>query len=281
MNHYSILDQGSSAAAAKTAPSKEETIAPTPAPVAIPASAPAALPKTLQFPGEDGGRSLAEMAERDLEMTLQLLAERAHYITGATGAAIALRHGEEMICRASAGPAAPEVGAQLQVNSGLTGESVRTRQLLRCDDSGADTRVNRESCQALGIASVVVMPLVREDVVNGVFELLSGRPYAFEERDIVALQRLGEMVQTAVEHAEATAPVEEPKAAEAVAGPIEVVSAEVAPDPGPEEPEESPVAIEEVAKVAALPVASPVPPPVPIAVAASVPRTSSRARARA
>ena len=63
----------------------------------------ASAPAKVQFPGEDGGRSLAKMAQSDLDAALQLLAERAHYITGATGAAIALRDGEEVVCRASAG----------------------------------------------------------------------------------------------------------------------------------------------------------------------------------
>jgi putative methionine-R-sulfoxide reductase with GAF domain len=146
---------------------------------------------------------LAEMAQRDLNVALQLLAERAQYITGASGAAIALREGEELICRARAGPSAPEVGAQLQVSSGLTGESVRTREILRCNDAATDSRVNRESCRSLGIASVMVMPLLREQEVTGVFELLSDRTHAFEERDIVALQRLGEMIGTAIDHADA------------------------------------------------------------------------------
>src|ERR1039458_35747 len=44
-----------------------------------------------RFPGEDGGRSLAEMAHSDLDAALQLLAERAQYIPGSSGAAIALR----------------------------------------------------------------------------------------------------------------------------------------------------------------------------------------------
>ena len=116
----------------------------------------------VRFPGEDGGKSLAEMAERDLGATLQLLAERAQYITGATGAAIALLDGEAMVCKATAGSSAPSVGTQLQVNSGLSGESVRTQQTLICEDASTDPRVNRESCEALGIASVVVMPLLRE-----------------------------------------------------------------------------------------------------------------------
>jgi GAF domain-containing protein len=134
---------------------------------------------------------------------LQLLAERAQYITGASGAAIALWEGEKMVCRASAGPSAPALGTRLQIDSGLSGESVRTKQILRCDDAEHDARVNRESCSALGIASVMVMPLIREDEVNGVFELFSGRPYAFEERDVVALERMAGLIQTAVEHADA------------------------------------------------------------------------------
>src|SRR5215469_14845354 len=67
-----------------------------------PASA-ALTPTELSFPGEDGGKSLASMAQKDLTATLQLLAEQAQYITGATGAAIALRERGEMVCLASSG----------------------------------------------------------------------------------------------------------------------------------------------------------------------------------
>jgi len=162
-----------------------------------------AVSEILSFPGNDGGSSLISIARRDLHAALQLLAERAQYITGASGAAIALRERDGMICRASAGSSAPELGAHLQVDSGLSGESVRTKKTLRCDNAETDARVNRDSCRVLGIASVVVMPLQREGTVNGVFELLSERPYAFEERDLNALERLGQMIQTAVEHAEA------------------------------------------------------------------------------
>jgi putative methionine-R-sulfoxide reductase with GAF domain len=143
------------------------------------------------------------MAQRDLEAALQLLAERAQYITGASGAAIALLEDAAMICRASAGPSAPELGAEVQMKSGLTGESVRTRKVLRCDDAETDSRVNRESCRALGIKSVMVVPLIREQKVIGVFELLADRANAFEERDITALEHLAEMVQTGLEHADA------------------------------------------------------------------------------
>src|ERR1700681_1709525 len=69
----------------------------------------------------NGSRALGET---ELDSALQLLVERAQYITGATGTALALPQGEEMVCRASAGSSAPAVGARLQVRSGLTGESI-------------------------------------------------------------------------------------------------------------------------------------------------------------
>jgi hypothetical protein len=154
----------------------------------------------VRFPGEDGGQSLADMAQRDLDAALQLLTDRAQYITGSTGAAIALRRSgkNDMMCRATTGSNAPELGVLLSTEYGLSGESVRTRRALRCDDAERDARVNREVCRELGIASVVVMPVVHDDEVLGVFELFSGKPMAFGERDVSALARLSEMVETAV-----------------------------------------------------------------------------------
>jgi hypothetical protein len=146
------------------------------------------------------------MAQRDLDAALQLLADRAQFITGASGAAIALRREgmKDMLCRASTGSNAPELGARLSTEFGLSGESVRTKQLLRCDDAERDERVNRDVCRQLGIASVVVMPVVHDDQVLGVFELFSGKTNAFGERDLSAVQRLGSMVETAVRMAQVT-----------------------------------------------------------------------------
>src|SRR5271170_370071 len=148
----------------------------------------------------NGNRTLAET---ELDSALQLLMERTQYITGATGAALALPQGEEMVCRASAGASAPAVGARLQVRSGLTGESVSRRQLLRCDNAETDPRVNLETCRAVGIASIVVLPLLRRTgEVRGLFEMFSDHPYAFEERDLIALERMADLTLTALDLAE-------------------------------------------------------------------------------
>jgi len=193
----------------------------------------------------DQSNGSSGLAETELDSALQLLVERAQYITGATGTALALPDGEEMVCRASAGSSAPAVGARLQVRSGLTSESISRRQLLRCDNAEIDPRVNLEACRALGIASIVVLPLLRHNgEVCGLFELFSDHPYAFEERDLVALERMADLTLTALDLAEqrqksvpAPAPRREPE--QAVESPLasSVQSAPAIPDNIPPQPE--------------------------------------------
>ncbi|MFZ3342029.1 MAG: hypothetical protein WA213_14180, partial [Terriglobales bacterium] len=52
--------------------------------------------------------------ELDLEPGISIIAEKAQALTGATGAAIALRKGDEIICRARTGRTAPDLGVRLQ-----------------------------------------------------------------------------------------------------------------------------------------------------------------------
>jgi putative methionine-R-sulfoxide reductase with GAF domain len=174
------------------------------------------------------------LQETELDSALQLLVERAQYITGATGTALALPQGEEMVCRASAGSSAPAVGARLQVRSGLTGESISRRQLLRCDNAEADPRVNLESCRALGIASIVVLPLLRRNgEVRGLFELFSDHPYAFEERDLIALERMAALTLTALDLAEQRQASSSAPAPVATREPVRPVESAVASGPLP------------------------------------------------
>jgi putative methionine-R-sulfoxide reductase with GAF domain len=185
----------------------------------------AEIDPTLADPASANGDRI--FADHELDAALRLLVERAQYITGATGAALAIAQDEEMVCRASVGSPGPAVGARLQVRSGLSGESISRKQLLRCDNAETDPRVNLETCRNLGIASIVVLPLLtRSGEVRGLFELFSDHAYAFEERDLIALERMADLTMTALDLAErrphavpAPAPAAEP--APPVAAPAE------------------------------------------------------------
>jgi putative methionine-R-sulfoxide reductase with GAF domain len=134
----------------------------------------------------------------NLDAALQLIAERSLGFLRASGAAIALSRGAEMICLARAGDDAPPLGARLQVGSGFSGECVRAGRLLRCDDCESDPRVDQESCRALGIRSIIAIPIQVDDSIVGLLELFSAQPNAFSADDHVLLRHLAEAAVIAV-----------------------------------------------------------------------------------
>ena len=135
--------------------------------------------------------------EIDLEPGISIIAEKAQMLTGATGAAIALRRGNEIVCRARTGRTAPDIGVRLQTDSGLSAECVRTGEVLLCNDAESNPRVDWASCRRMGVRSILVAPLRHFRRTLGVFEVLSSTPHAFDNNDVATMQFLsGMMVAT-------------------------------------------------------------------------------------
>jgi putative methionine-R-sulfoxide reductase with GAF domain len=137
-------------------------------------------------------------AELDLEPAISAITERAQHLTGATGAAIALRAGDEIVCRARAGRTAPDLGVRLQTDAGISAEAVRTGEIMLCHDAERNPRVDLASCRRLGVRSILVSPLRYYRRTLGVFEVLSSSPSAFDERDVATMQLLSSMMVAAI-----------------------------------------------------------------------------------
>src|SRR3954470_9653639 len=129
-----------------------------------------------------------------LDEVLQLVAERAVAITGADGLAIALAETSEIVLRASAGTIRPDPGTRIERDSAFSGACFRTAQVIHCDDTETDTRVNVEACRKMGARSMVAVPLCGRRRVIGVLEAFSSWPFAFNEIDIRNLSLLAELV---------------------------------------------------------------------------------------
>ncbi len=141
--------------------------------------------------------TLINAGEIDLEPGISIIAEKAQALTGATGAAIALRRGSEIVCRARTGRTAPDIGVRLQTDSGLSAECVRTGEVLLCNDAESNPRVDWASCRRMGVRSILVAPLRHFRRTLGVFEVLSSTPHAFDNNDVATMQFLsGMMVAT-------------------------------------------------------------------------------------
>jgi TonB family protein len=96
-----------------------------------------------------------------LDLVLNELVVRAAEATRASGAALALTRGDQMVCRAATGELAPGLGVPLSTRDGLSGACLQTRQPQLSVDTEEDVRVDREASRLLGIRSILVVPVFR------------------------------------------------------------------------------------------------------------------------
>ncbi len=171
-----------------------------------------------------------------LDEVLQLVAERAIAITGADGLGIALAENNEIVLRASAGTIKPDVGQRIQRDSAFSGACFRTAQIIRCDDTETDDRVNLSACRQLGARSMVAVPLCGRRRVIGVLEAFSADPFGFNDSDVGSLELLAELILGALKpededrFAESAEVAEAELTAPAVSAPAFPLTEDVSPD---------------------------------------------------
>jgi GAF domain-containing protein len=154
----------------------------------------------VRHSGRTGVSAEIEMfsTQLELEPAIHVIAERAQALTRATGAAVALRSGSEIVCRARTGRTAPDIGVRLQTDSGISADCVRTGDVVLCQDAEANPMVDLVACRRLGVRSILAAPLRHIHRTFGVFEVLSASPYAFNDRDVATMQVLSNMVVAAM-----------------------------------------------------------------------------------
>ena len=133
----------------------------------------------------------------EIDAILQKISEAALKLTGATGAAIATWKDGAVVCRATCGVGAPPLGAQLSVESGISGHCLRSGLAQHCGETEADPRVDAELCRQLGLRSVAVLPIRGWRGVNGILEVFSTEPRAFREQHFEILENLAGLAERA------------------------------------------------------------------------------------
>jgi hypothetical protein len=166
---------------------------------------------TTVLAGVEAVQSELDAVGADRDLALHLIARRAQEFTHASGAALALAEGEDMVCRASIDDA-PTSGTHFKIGSGFSGECVRSGSLLRCDDSETDPRVDRESCRSIGLRSIIAVPIRSQSAILGLLEVFSRSAQAFGPDDEFILLRLAKMAAAAIARVESPArlPIQAP-----------------------------------------------------------------------
>ncbi|MFG1997444.1 PAS domain S-box protein [Actinoplanes sp. NPDC048988] len=141
-------------------------------------------------------------AASDLNEALRLIAERTLTAIPADGAAVGLIDGPVLRAAAKAGSLANREMFEVPTGGSMSGLAVRTRTTLRCDDTADDPRIEPTMCEALGIRSLIIAPLLVDGEPVGVLTVSSGRAGAFDEADEQQLTLLADALSGALRHAE-------------------------------------------------------------------------------
>jgi diguanylate cyclase (GGDEF)-like protein len=145
----------------------------------------------------------AEIACQGLDLggVMDLVCQRAETLCHADGAVVELAEGDVMVYRAVSGLAQAQLGLRLPRAGSLSGLCVDLGEILLCDDSETDPRVDREACRKVGLRSMLVVPLRHENHSVGVLKVMSPEVRAFDDRHAQVLGLLSTLIGAAIYHA--------------------------------------------------------------------------------
>jgi diguanylate cyclase (GGDEF)-like protein len=142
-----------------------------------------------------------EGAEFDVEGVVLDVLERARTLLGATAATAGVIEGDQIVYRYRTGPgrgAAPIVTPR---DGSLSGICAHTGEVVYCEDSERDSRVDKAACRKQGLRSMVIVPLRHRREVVGVLNVNAPEVRAFSRNDIRTVELIGGAISAAYGHA--------------------------------------------------------------------------------
>ncbi len=134
--------------------------------------------------------ALVQTATLEFISSMQLLAERARFLSDADGVSVALKQEGSFVYCVSAGSAA---------ESAITAD-VHKAPIANCLASAKPSVVSANTSRGQLVRAAV--PIMRQGEVAGFFELSAARS-SFSNEDLLAVSGLAEMVNTALDHKQA------------------------------------------------------------------------------
>ena len=122
--------------------------------------------------------------ELDVDRTMQQVADQAKHVANATGTAIALLKGDQLVYRAGSGCAATYVGRHMTAVLGVSARSQGSGEILRVENARTDARIEAAICREFGANSLLILPIYRGRAVAGVLEILFNEAHAFQDQEL-------------------------------------------------------------------------------------------------
>jgi hypothetical protein len=150
--------------------------------------------------------------EADVDRAMDVIATRARNVANATGIAIGLLKGDQLVYRAGSGSGVPYVGQHVMATLCVSGQNVASGEILRVENARTDKRIEAAICRQFGAHSLLILPIYHEVTMAGVLEVLFDEAHAFQHREVLTYRLMATLVGDAVSYA--TRPEKEKAAAD-------------------------------------------------------------------
>jgi hypothetical protein len=143
-------------------------------------------------------RSIAT-GEFDFDRAVHLTARCARNVANATGIAIALLEGNQLVYRAGCGSAATYVGRHVMATLSVSGYD--RGEILRVEDAQTDTRIEAAICRQFGAKSLLILPIYHDGIMAGVLQIFFAEAHAFRYREMGTYRLIAGLVEEAIWYA--------------------------------------------------------------------------------
>jgi GAF domain-containing protein len=139
--------------------------------------------------------------EADVDRALDLIAVHARNVANATGIAIGLLKGDQLVYRAGSGSGVTYVGQHVMATLCVAGHNVPSGEILRVENAQTDRRIEAAICRQFGADSLLILPIYYDGTMAGVLDVLFDEAHAFQHREVLTYRLMAALVGEAMSYA--------------------------------------------------------------------------------
>lgn len=136
--------------------------------------------------------------EHLFEKILDLIADRARIVADASGIAIGLLMGNQLVYQAGSGSGTQYIGQRVTAVLSMSAHTGPRKEILRVANAESDSRIEAAICLERDAKALLIMPIYRECFVAGVLEVLFGDAHSFGDREVHTYRVMANLVEEAM-----------------------------------------------------------------------------------
>jgi GAF domain-containing protein len=136
--------------------------------------------------------------ELPFEKILDLIASRARIATDASGIAIGLLTGNQLVYRSGSGSGAQYIGQRVTAVLSVSAHTGPRKEILRVANAESDSRIEAAICRERDAKALLNIPISRDHVVAGLLEVMFRNVATFDDREMRTYRMMGTLAEEAM-----------------------------------------------------------------------------------